>query len=71
MTARITDYEQVVDDTQFEQGSPQTLTTHTWFQTPDVYRVESHHPVMGELVVVFIPPLTAKSFIYGILTNCI
>ncbi|MDR3599867.1 MAG: sigma-70 family RNA polymerase sigma factor [Desulfosporosinus sp.] len=53
VTAKITDYEQVVDDTRFEQGSPQTLTTHTWFQTPDLYRIESHHPVMGEVVVVF------------------
>jgi len=53
VTAKITDYEQVVDDTHFEQGSPQTLTTYIWFQTPDMYRVESHHPVMGEIVVVF------------------
>ncbi|MDR3584574.1 MAG: sigma-70 family RNA polymerase sigma factor [Desulfosporosinus sp.] len=53
VTAKITDYEQVVDDTRFEQGSPHTLTTHTWFQTPDVYRIESHHPVMGDLVVIF------------------
>ena len=52
VTAQITDYEQVVDDTYFEQGSPQTLTTHTWFQTPDLYRVESRHPLMGEAVVV-------------------
>jgi len=52
VTAKITDYEQVVDDTYFEQGSPQTLTTHSWFQTPDVYRVESRHPLMGEMVVV-------------------
>jgi RNA polymerase sigma factor (sigma-70 family) len=52
VTAKITDYEQVVDDTYFEQGFPQTLTTHTWFQTPDVYRVESRHPLMGEAVVV-------------------
>ena len=52
VTAKITDYEQVVDDTYFEQGSPQTLTTHTWFQTPDLYRVESRHPLMGEAVVV-------------------
>jgi len=51
VTAKITDYEQVVDDTYFEQGSPQTLTTHTWFQTPDLYRVESRHPLMGEAVV--------------------
>ncbi len=52
VTAKIKDYEQIVDDTHFEQGSPQTLTTHTWFQTPDLYRIESHHPVMGEAVVV-------------------
>ena len=52
VSAKITDYEQVVDDTYFEQGSPQTLTTHSWFQTPDVYRVESRHPLMGEAVVV-------------------
>ncbi|HEY8875746.1 MAG TPA: sigma-70 family RNA polymerase sigma factor [Desulfosporosinus sp.] len=52
VTAQIADYEQVVDDTYFEQGSPQTLTTHTWFQTPDLYRVESRHPLMGEAVVV-------------------
>jgi len=52
VTAKIKDYEQIVDDTRFEQGSPQTLTTHTWFQTPDVYRIESHHPIMGEAVVV-------------------
>ncbi|HEY8909145.1 MAG TPA: sigma-70 family RNA polymerase sigma factor [Desulfosporosinus sp.] len=52
VTAKITDYEQVVDDTYFEQGSPQTLTTHTWFQAPDVYRVESRHPLMGEAIVV-------------------
>ena len=52
VTAKITDYEQVVDDTYFDQGSPQTLTTHTWFKTPDVYRVESRHPLMGEAVVV-------------------
>ena len=52
VTAQITDYEQVVDDTYFEQGSPQTLTTHTWFQTPDLYRVESRHPLMGEALVV-------------------
>jgi len=52
VSAKITDYEQVVDDTYYEQGSPQTLTTHSWFQTPDVYRVESRHPLMGEAVVV-------------------
>lgn len=52
ITAKITDYEQVVDDTYFEQGSPQTLTSHSWFQTPDLYRVESRHPAMGEVVVV-------------------
>jgi RNA polymerase sigma factor (sigma-70 family) len=52
VTAKITDYEQVVDDTYFEQGSPQTLTSHTWFQIPDLYRVESLHPLMGEAVVV-------------------
>ncbi|GEM_PF-85742 len=52
VTSKITDYEQVVDDTYFEQGSPQTMTTHTWFQTPDLYRVESRHPLMGEAVVI-------------------
>ncbi len=52
VTAKIKDYEQIVDDTRFEQGSPQTFTTHTWFQAPDVYRIESLHPVMGETVVV-------------------
>lgn len=52
VTATITDYEQIVDDTYFEQGSPQTSTSHCWFQTPDVYRVESRHPLMGEVVVV-------------------
>jgi len=52
VTAKITDYEQVVDDTYFEQGSPQTLTTHSWFQAPDVYRVESCHPLMGEAIVI-------------------
>ncbi|SPF40841.1 RNA polymerase sigma factor, sigma-70 family [Candidatus Desulfosporosinus infrequens] len=52
VTAKIKDYEQIVDDTYFEQGSPQTLTTHTWFQTPDMYRIESHHPVLGEAVIV-------------------
>lgn len=52
VTAKITDYEQVADDTYFEQGTPQTLTSHSWFKTPDVYRVESHHPLMGEAVVV-------------------
>lgn len=52
VAAQITDYEQVVDDTYFEQGSPQTLTSHTWFKSPDVYRVESQHPLMGEAVVV-------------------
>lgn len=53
VTANITDYEQVVDDTRFEQGSPQTQTTHTWFQAPDMYRMESHHPVMGDVIVIF------------------
>ena len=52
VTAQITDYEQVVDDTYFEQGASQTLTSHSWFQTPDLFRVESHHPLMGEAVVV-------------------
>jgi len=52
VTAKITDYEQVVDDTYFEQGSPQTLTTHSWFKAPDVYRVESSHPLMGEAISV-------------------
>lgn len=53
VTAKITDYEQIIDDTYFEQGIPQTLTSHSWFQTPDLYRVESRHPLMGEVVVVF------------------
>jgi len=52
VSAKITDYEQVVDDTYFEQDSPQTLTSHTWFQAPNLYRVESHHPLMGEAIVV-------------------
>ena len=52
VTAKITDYEQVVDDTYFEEGSPQTSTSHSWFQAPDIYRVESSHPLMGEVIVV-------------------
>ncbi|HZK54156.1 MAG TPA: sigma factor-like helix-turn-helix DNA-binding protein [Desulfosporosinus sp.] len=52
VTAKISDYEQVVDDTYFEQGAPQTLTTHSWFQTPDLYRVESNPPLMGEVILV-------------------
>ncbi|MCB8818548.1 sigma-70 family RNA polymerase sigma factor [Desulfosporosinus shakirovi] len=52
VSAKITDYEQVVDDTYYEQGIPQTLTSHSWFQAPDLYRMESRHPSMGEMIVV-------------------
>ncbi|WP_158408611.1 sigma-70 family RNA polymerase sigma factor [Desulfosporosinus fructosivorans] len=52
VTAKITDYEQVVEDTYFERGIPQTLTSHSWFQAPDMYRMESRHPSMGEVIVV-------------------
>lgn len=52
VTAKITDYEQIVDDTYFEQGIPLTLTSHSWFQAPDLYRMESRHPSMGEMIVV-------------------
>ena len=47
----IRDYEQVVDDTHYGPGSPQTVPSHIWFRAPDRYRVESSHPVMGEIVV--------------------
>lgn len=49
---KITDYEQIVDDTYYGQGSPQTITSHIWFRAPDLYRVESCHPMMGEMLVV-------------------
>lgn len=52
VAATISDYEQIVDDTYFEQGSPQTVASHIWFRTPDQYRVESSHPLMGEAIVV-------------------
>jgi RNA polymerase sigma factor (sigma-70 family) len=49
---KIRDYEQIVDDTYYGPGSPQTITSHIWFHTPDLYRVESCHPLMGEMLVV-------------------
>lgn len=49
---KITDYEQIVDDTYYGPGSPQTVTSHIWFHAPDLYRVESSHHLMGEMSVV-------------------
>lgn len=52
VTAKISDYEQVVDDTYFDQGVPQTVTSHIWSKTQGLTRMESTHAVMGNVVVV-------------------
>ncbi len=46
------DYEEIVDDTFFEQGKPTTMTSHIWFKKPDCYRTDGDSAATGPLTVI-------------------
>jgi len=48
---KIKDYDIIVDDTCFENGTSKTTTTHNWFRNPDYYRMEYNVPAVGLIVI--------------------
>ena len=48
---KIMDYEIILDDTRYENGTPKTTTTHNWFKNPDCYRMEYNVPAVGSVVI--------------------
>ncbi|HBP65614.1 MAG TPA: RNA polymerase subunit sigma-70 [Desulfosporosinus sp.] len=48
---KIMDYEIIVDDTHYENGTAKTTTTHNWFKNPDCYRMEYNVPAVGSVVI--------------------
>jgi len=48
---KIKDYEIIVDETSFENGTSKTTTTHNWFKNPDCYRMEYDVPAGGSIVI--------------------
>jgi len=48
---KIKDYDIIVDETCFENGTPKTTTTHNWFKNPDFYRMEYDVPAVGSVVI--------------------
>lgn len=52
VTAKIEDYEEVVDSTSYEQGKPETMTSRNWFRKPDYYRTDGDSASTGPLTVI-------------------
>jgi len=48
---KIKDYDIIVDETCFENGTPKTTTTHNWFKNPDFYRMEYDVPTVGSVII--------------------
>lgn len=52
VTAKIEDYEEVVDFTSYERGKPETLTSRNWFRKPGYYRSEADSASTGPLTII-------------------
>jgi len=48
---KINDYDIIVDDTCFENGTSKTTTSHIWFKNPNCYRMEYNVPAVGLIVL--------------------